>query len=159
MLNQISQFNTCQPLQHDKGIQRIQDANNLFSRMLLSAKVKALLSKVKHNNRGLFCPECVENKNEKYNQHYVGAKAVALIEIRGSINKAESKEFDIDFLPLQERSRKRWRKLCAAILAGCTIPPVELRKMGNVYYVIDGHHRVSVYKALGMQYIDAIVIG
>ena len=38
------------------------------------------------------------------------------------------------------------------------MPPVKLYKVGKVYFVLDGNHRVSVSKKMGVKYIDAEVI-
>ena len=37
------------------------------------------------------------------------------------------------------------------------MPPVDLLKVGEFYFVRDGHHRVSIAGALGYHDIDAIV--
>ena len=40
---------------------------------------------------------------------------------------------------------------------GEALPPVDLMKIGEIYFVRDGHHRVSVARALGARDIDAYV--
>jgi hypothetical protein len=40
---------------------------------------------------------------------------------------------------------------------GVAMPPVDLYRVGEVYFVKDGHHRVSVSRALGYHEIDAHV--
>jgi hypothetical protein len=42
-------------------------------------------------------------------------------------------------------------------LAGDPLPPVELIQVGSVYFVRDGHHRISVARAMGQQEIEAVV--
>jgi hypothetical protein len=84
-----------------------------------------------------------------------GVQQVALDLILGTVNR--SRDFDLDFNPLNEGIRPRWERVNKAFLDGVLLPAVQLRKVGNAYYVVDGHHRVSVAKYHGMKYIDAVV--
>ena len=52
---------------------------------------------------------------------------------------------------------KRWLGVARAALRGEHLPPVDLIRAGDVYYVRDGHHRISVARALGQREIDARV--
>ncbi len=76
-------------------------------------------------------------------------------DIRGS--EGRGNDFDADFCPLNEHTRDRWVGIACAWITGVTFPPVDLIRVGDVYYVRDGHHRISVAKAMGQQYIDARV--
>ena len=87
--------------------------------------------------------------------HRAGVKSVSIDRIRGTLGKAG--EFDADFNPIQERSRIRWMAVAREKLQGRELPPVELIQVGQIYYVCDGHHRISVSRALGQAYIDAEV--
>jgi hypothetical protein len=40
---------------------------------------------------------------------------------------------------------------------GEELPRVSLYKIGGVYFVLDGNHRVSVYRYHGVEWIDAVV--
>ena len=48
--------------------------------------------------------------------------------------------------------------IARACYLGQVLPPIELIRLGDTYYVRDGHHRVSVARALGQDEIDAQVI-
>ena len=87
--------------------------------------------------------------------HYAGIKTVDIERIRGTQGKAD--EFDAEFNPTQERSRVRWMGIALEKLRGRDLPPVELVQVGDVYYVRDGHHRISVSRAMGQSFIDAEV--
>lgn len=89
------------------------------------------------------------------NMYEAGCVAVALAQIVGSEGRA--RDFDRDFLPLCRACRERWASVYAARLVGTPFPPVSLVGVGNAYFVRDGHHRVSVARLLGEQYIDASV--
>lgn len=65
--------------------------------------------------------------------------------------------FDDAFHPIRTHTELRWRRVARAGLAGVTLPPVELIRIGEAYFVRDGHHRISVARALGQKEIDAVV--
>jgi len=89
------------------------------------------------------------------NRHYVGVQSVLIERIQGSEGRIE--DFDNSFNPIHEYSRSRWLSVASVRLAGAALPPVELIQFGGFYFVRDGHHRISVAKALGEAYIDAEV--
>jgi hypothetical protein len=55
------------------------------------------------------------------------------------------------------RLRSRWERIAAAQRRGEAMPPVSLFQIGELYFVRDGHHRVSVAKSQGRKDIDAYV--
>jgi hypothetical protein len=58
---------------------------------------------------------------------------------------------------MSNRQRQRWERIAAAMRRGQALPPVELYRVGELHFVRDGHHRVSVSRALGRDAIDADV--
>ena len=66
-------------------------------------------------------------------------------------------DFDRDFNPLHDHGRDRWLRIAAAKRRGTPLPPVDLVRVGNLYFVQDGHHRISVARALGQTDIEARV--
>lgn len=89
------------------------------------------------------------------NQRYSGTGAICIRHIQGSLNRAM--DFDLDFHPLQRHTEMRWLKIATAFLRGIDLPPIELIHVEGKYFVKDGHHRVSVARALGLEYLDAVV--
>lgn len=87
--------------------------------------------------------------------HHAGQREVPITMIQGTEGRCE--DFDAAFRPLNERTRERWVRLAAARLEGANFPPVDLIEVGGVYFVRDGHHRISVVRALGQQTIEAEV--
>ena len=85
-----------------------------------------------------------------------GHQVVQLEDIVGTVGRGA--EFDRAFRPTSSQVRGRWERLATAMRRGEAIPPIELYKVGEVYFVRDGHHRVSVARALGRGDIDAHVI-
>jgi hypothetical protein len=80
---------------------------------------------------------------------------VPIRQIRGS--EGRSRYFDCDFNPLYDEARGRWLNIARARQQGKNLPPVVLVQVGDIYFVRDGHHRISVARALGQLYIEARV--
>jgi hypothetical protein len=80
---------------------------------------------------------------------------VQLDAIVGSVDR--SRDYDRRFRPTSGRSRGRWEQIAAAARRGESFLPVDLLRVGELYFVRDGHHRVSVARALGRTDIDAYV--
>jgi hypothetical protein len=84
-----------------------------------------------------------------------GLQIVPLDAIVGTVDRAA--DFDRGFRPTTTRLRSRWERIAAAQRRGEPLPPVSLFQVGELYFVRDGHHRVSVAKSLGRPDIDAYV--
>lgn len=89
-------------------------------------------------------------------EHSIGLREVLLDQIVGSVNRYH--DFDRAFLPRQTHTRSRWESIDRAHLRDVILPPIELYKIGEIYFVKDGNHRVSVARERGQAYIDAYVI-
>jgi hypothetical protein len=85
----------------------------------------------------------------------LGLQIVPLDAIVGSVDRTV--DFDRGLRPTSARLRSRWERIAAAQRRGEALPPVSLYKIGDLYFVRDGHHRVSVAKSLGRADIDAYV--
>lgn len=86
---------------------------------------------------------------------YRGVQTVRVDQIAGSLNRYH--EFDRIFLPASEKLAERWQSVNRAFYQEISLPPVVLYKVGDVYFVVDGHHRVSVARRQGQIDIDAEV--
>ena len=86
---------------------------------------------------------------------YRGMQTVRVDQIAGSLNRYH--EFDRVFLPASEKLADRWQSVNRAFYQDVSLPPVVLYKVGQVYFVVDGHHRVSVARKQGQIYIEAEV--
>jgi hypothetical protein len=85
----------------------------------------------------------------------VGILSVALSDIVGS--EGRSCDFDSDWRPLNDASQARWMSISMARESKTPLPPVALIEVDGKYYVRDGHHRISVARSLGNEYIEALV--
>jgi nucleotide-binding universal stress UspA family protein len=80
---------------------------------------------------------------------------VPLDSIVGSVGRYE--DFTRDFLPRRDSDRERWAKVERLAHDSAGLPPVDLFQIGDVYFVNDGNHRVSVARQMGHSHIEAYV--
>ncbi|WP_410623058.1 chromosome partitioning protein ParB [Amycolatopsis sp. cmx-8-4] len=85
----------------------------------------------------------------------IGLRVIKLDSIAGTVDR--SRDFDRRFRPTSGRVRERWERLALAARRGEDIPPIEVYRVGELHFIIDGHHRVSVAHAQGLSTIEASV--
>ncbi|MEV7552737.1 chromosome partitioning protein ParB [Amycolatopsis sp. NPDC089917] len=85
----------------------------------------------------------------------IGARVIRLDSIVGSVDRG--RDFDRRFRPTSGRVRERWERLALATRRGESIPPIEVYRVGELHFIIDGHHRVSVAHAMRLSTIEAMV--
>jgi hypothetical protein len=98
--------------------------------------------------------EDVERRLEPLGRRYLGVRAIPLDQVVGTEGRAAA--FTRDFEPRHEFSRNRLRSLADAFPGG-DFPPIVAVKLGDTYFVIDGHHRVALARRRGGEMIDADV--
>jgi hypothetical protein len=86
----------------------------------------------------------------------IGLQTIRLDSIVGTVARRHG-EFDRNFRPASTGVRGRWEKIATARRRGVTMPPIEVYRIGELHFVQDGHHRVSVARALGDTHIEAHV--
>ena len=86
---------------------------------------------------------------------YRGIRTVEVAKIVGSVNRY--RDFDDAFLPARNTIADRWTRVDRAFYEDISLPPVVLYKVGDIYFVVDGHHRVSVAREQGQEFIEAEV--
>jgi hypothetical protein len=121
---------------------------------------RALWSRIDHWLRGrpwqLLSFDEVADRLHASCQSYVGAATVEVAKIAGSVGR--HRDFDRAFRPLKSYTADRWRRIAKAHREGRSLPPVELYRVGDAYFVRDGHHRVSVVPDRGATHTEAEVI-
>ena len=85
----------------------------------------------------------------------LGEQPIPLDSIVGTVDR--SREFDRSFRPTSPRVRERWQRINLAQRKGQALPPIDVYRIGELHFVKDGHHRVSVARALGHSDINAYV--
>jgi hypothetical protein len=131
-------------------------ADRLYARARRQGCRSQLKTILKGKSRGLLALGDVSSACSVQTQSDSGVRAVSISQIRGS--ESRSGDFDCDFNPLQGHTKSRWLSIAVARGQGKTLPPVRLTQVGDVYYVRDGHHRISVARALGQTEIEAHVV-
>jgi hypothetical protein len=127
-----------------------------FSRARRSAFVSQLLTIISRSSNELLPFEEVRARLNVRGQHYLGHQTVQINTIVGS--EGRYADFDRQFAPRTDASRFRWMSIDRAHYEDVGLPAVDLYKLGDIYFVKDGHHRISVARQRGQLEIDAIVI-
>ena len=136
--------------------QERQDQLHLYQRALEQGRRGQLWSMLTRRSRCLFHLASVEASCKVDGRYEAGLQTVPIEQIQGSEGRAQ--DYDRDFHPLREHTRERWLSVARARQQGRSLPPVALIKIGDIYFVQDGHHRISVAQAMGQKDIEAKVI-
>ena len=88
-------------------------------------------------------------------ERYAGMHSIELDTVVGTVGRKS--EFSRSFRPTSTKTRARWERIAQAQRSGESFPPIDVYRIGEAHFVKDGHHRVSVAKALGHTHIDAYV--
>ncbi len=132
--------------------QPVDEARRLFNVALLLGNLRmAFNGLLKRHNNLKSIPSFAIFRRE-YSR---GLVTVPIQRIVGSENR--SRDFDRFFHPLSENTRERWIDVAASILNGRSLPPVALIEVDGLYYLRDGHHRVSVASMNGQLEIEAFI--
>lgn len=144
------------PLHLQQSFPGVATLQEMHWSMQNKAFLQRILSSVTRHSRSLLDLKTEVSKRRIVRQHHAGSRTVAIYHIKGSEGRSE--DFDCDFNPLHSRTRDRWINIALARSQGDTLPLVELIQLGDDYYVRDGHHRISVARGLGEEFVDAKVI-
>ena len=131
-------------------------ASQDFEQAYKKGFIRAILNKVTQKRTGLISFDELRTKLDIQNQRDIGMQEIQIEKIIGSLNRYQ--DFDDSFLPRQTHTRSRWVNIDRVYLQGEYLPPVEVYKIGEFFFVIDGNHRVSVARERGQKFIDAHVI-
>ncbi len=146
------------PLQHRRSNYALslrQAALGLYHRLCFWGRVRWVWGKLTGRSRDLLDLGAVQATSTLRGSHYAGLQIVPIRQIRGSEGRAD--DFDVEFRPRNQRTRERWVGIALAREMGTPMPLVDLIRAGDVYFVRDGHHRISVARARGEEYIEAAV--
>jgi hypothetical protein len=126
-----------------------------FSRARFKSFINQVFSVLRGQRNTLLSYDDVKEKLRIGGPIYRGMKTVLVEQIVGSLNRYH--EFDRAFLPKEDQLAGRWTKVDRAFYEDIHLPPVVLYKVGEIYFVVDGHHRVSVAREQGQEFIEAEV--
>jgi nucleotide-binding universal stress UspA family protein len=139
---------------NQKYYSALQDFNNARRK----ASIQEILARLAGKSTELLSYEEVAEKLKLNVRTERGVLDIPLKAIIGSVGRYT--EFTRGFLPLKNGDQQRWARVKAVVdnLEGADLPPIEVYKVGEVYFVLDGNHRVSVAREEGSEFISAHVI-
>ncbi|HRA47512.1 MAG TPA: hypothetical protein PK819_05520 [Thermomicrobiales bacterium] len=133
-----------------------EQARSDFERARQKAFFNELLSHFNRRPNDLMSFQEVRSRFKPEGESYRGMQEVPIRKIIGSSDRF--RDFDRAFLPRHAHSGGRWMNIDKAFHTDVRLPPVQLYKVGDVYFVKDGNHRVSVARERGIEFVDAEVI-
>ncbi len=119
------------------------------------ANLQALWARLGKQTRELLSYEEVQKTLQLTGGVPRGLQDIPIDHIIGSVGRY--RDFSRDFLPLTDEDEERWARVELAMNTMTGVPPIDVYKVGEVYFVRDGHHRVSVAKQMGATSIQAYV--
>ncbi|MEM9555595.1 MAG: hypothetical protein AAGC60_15160 [Acidobacteriota bacterium] len=131
-------------------------ARGRFDRALSRAFWRRLESLFTGSRNQLLPFEEVRRRLPIHGQRALGLRQVPIDRIVGSVGRF--RDFDRAFFPTQTGTRDRWLRISDARDENVPLPPVDLYRLGDIYFVKDGNHRVSVARERGQEFLDAYVI-
>jgi hypothetical protein len=126
-----------------------------FNQSNLRGRIGRIMAFLSGRSNQLLDVETISQGKCMRSSHFKGMQTVKISEIKGSENSAQ--DFDHNFNPLKTHNIERWISIARAWQNGISLPAVDLIKIGNVYIVRDGHHRISVARHMGCDAVDAHV--
>jgi hypothetical protein len=133
-----------------------QETASDFDRAVSKGRWRQFISRLTRRSDELLSYGDVRKQHSIKGQHDLGVRIVPIDRIVGSMGRC--RDFDRAFYPRQTASNSRWMGIARASYRNVALPLVELYKVGDSYFVQDGHHRISVARARGQDFIDAHVI-
>jgi hypothetical protein len=121
------------------------------------ARLRAVVARIRreHTSNRLLSFEDVRRELAAHNRLHRGRRVVEVEEIVGSVGRW--RDFDRSFLPTRASIGEKWKRIDRAFQRGEDLPPVELYKVGEAYFVVDGHHRISVARYHDVPTVEAAV--
>lgn len=126
-----------------------------FRRARRRAGLKAVITRLRGGSSELLSYEEVSKKLGAHESPRRQLEDIPLDAIVGSVGRYM--DFTRDFLPRQESDEGRWAGIKVAMTGLAGLPPIEAYRIGDVYFVQDGNHRVSVARELGASHIQGYV--
>ena len=128
-----------------------------FRRARSKAAMQRFWAGIRGRSLDLLPYDEISTKLRAVSQTDRGLQQVPLKNIVGSVSRIH--DFDRNFLPLRDDDIYRWAGVKTAMTSPLStgVPPVSLYQIGDAYFVLDGNHRVSIAKEMGMETIEAYV--
>ena len=119
------------------------------------AQVQSVLAKLSGESNELLNYDDVRSKLKGVESSARHLEDIPVASIVGSVGRYN--DFNRSFLPLRDSERDRWVGVKRAMTSLAGVPPIEVYRIGDAYFIKDGNHRVSVARQQGFKYIEAYV--
>src|SRR5512134_2276287 len=133
--------------------QNFQSALHDFQSAHLRAKLQGVLARITGRSNELLSYEEVASKLKLQGRSDKGIQSILVDAIIGSVGRYT--DFTRTFLPRHAQDQQRWANVKAMTFDLVGLPPVEVYKVSEVYFVLDGNHRVSIARQEGWKEIQA----
>lgn len=148
-------FNTMSNFQSLINHSQVRGDLALFKKAFANGRRGQIRAAILQNRYHLLPIDEIVKGRDIQSRAYRGLVSVQIKKIIGS--ESCSDDFDRAFNPLKKHNMHRWMGIASAWMNGKGLPAVELIQIGDRFIVRDGHHRISVARALGVEFIDANV--
>lgn len=132
-----------------------QNAQNDFYDARRKASIEMVLARLSGKSADLIQYDDIRKRFSILELPNRELREIPLNAIIGSVGRYQ--DFSRTLLPLKESDRERWSRVRAAVDSLEGLPPIEVYKVGEVYFILDGHHRASIARELGAKEIQAYV--
>ncbi|MEW6718305.1 MAG: universal stress protein [Chloroflexota bacterium] len=126
-----------------------------FRQARREAALERIVTRLKGEQFKLLSYEEVRQRLKGKSKVRIGLQDIPIKAIIGSVGRHS--DFSRSFLPLKDSDRDRWARVSLATMSLSGLPPIEVYQIGDTYFVLDGHHRLSVARQLGATHIQAYV--
>jgi nucleotide-binding universal stress UspA family protein len=126
-----------------------------FRRARLKASLQDVIARLTGSSTELLSYDDVRKQLRAVESPVKQLKEIPVAAIVGSVGRYH--DFTRDFLPRSDSDKQRWSKVKELMLSQTGVPPIEVYQLGDVYFVKDGNHRVSVAKEMELSHIEAYV--
>jgi len=128
-----------------------------FRRARAKARLQHLWASVTGQSETLLPYDEISRKIKASGSSSKGIQEIPVDSIVGSVNRYQ--DFNKDFLPLSDVSEQRWARIKSVMTSPGSVglPPIRVYKIGDAYFVLDGNHRVSIAREMGIETIEAYV--
>jgi hypothetical protein len=126
-----------------------------FRRARNQAALQEMAARLTGQSVELLSFEEIRDKLQLRTRSDRGRQEIPVDAIVGSVGRYS--DFTRSFLPRRDSDKDRWVRVQEAMVEMVNLPPIEVYKIDQVYFVLDGNHRVSVARQLGITHLEALV--
>ena len=128
---------------------------NQFRSARRRAGIERFMAWLRGHSADLLCYGQVRDRLAPQASRRLGIREIPLEAIVGSVERCA--DYTRGFMPRKDSDQHRWTRVMDAGAAR-DLPPIRAYRVGEIYFVVDGHHRVSVARQRGLTYIAAVVV-